>query len=165
MIVLLQILPASVLAMHCDDAMCATTDETLLVGSCDVEAQRLYGGDSDNMTMLGGVWSPTTAVAVSGGLSDSVSGGGDGQVDGSSRQEDSLQTREAAKTAQLVRANSASTKQNSNSQSDVRVEADSSCGTVSGGGRRFDGAVGDGSWGWCQTPLPKALSLRIITIF
>ena len=105
------------------------------------------------MTMLGGVSSPTTAVAVSGGFSDSVSGRGDGQVDRCSRQEDSLQAREAAKTAQLVGANPASTKQNSNSQSDVRVEADSSWGTVSGGGRQSRGTVGGSSrcgrvWGY-----------------
>lgn len=150
MIVLLRILSASVLAMHCDDAMCATANEALLARSCDVEAQRLCGGDSSNVAMLGGVSSPATAVAVSGGFSDSVSGRGDGQMDGSSRQEDSLQAREAreaAKAAQLVGANPASTEQNSNSQSDVRVEADSSCGTVSGGGRQSDGAVGDGSCG------------------
>jgi hypothetical protein len=112
-----------------------------------VEAQRLYGGDSNHLTMFSGVSSPTTAVAVSGGFSDSVSGRMDGQVGSSSRQQDSLQAREVAKTAQLVGANPASTKQNSNSQSDVGVEADSSCGIVTGGGRQSDGAVGDGSCG------------------
>ena len=61
--------------MHCDDAAtCATTNETLLTRSCDVEAQRLCGGGSNTLTMLSGVSSSTTAVAVSGGFSDSVSG-------------------------------------------------------------------------------------------
>jgi hypothetical protein len=97
--------------------------------------------------MLSGVSSPTTAVAVSDGFSDSVSGRGDGQVDGSSRQGDSLQAKEAAKTAQLVGSNPASTKLNTNSQSDVRVGADSSCGTISGGGRQSDGTIGGDSCG------------------
>ena len=70
--------------MHCDDATCATAAEALLMRSCDVEAQRLCGGGSKNMTMLSGVSSPATAVAVSGGFSDFVSGRGDGQVGGSS---------------------------------------------------------------------------------
>ena len=160
MIVLLRILSASVLAMHCDDAMCATANETLLVRSCDVGAQRLCDGGSNNLTRLSGVSSPTTAVAVSGGFSDSVSGGGDGQVGRCSRQEDSLQAREAAKTAQLVGANPASTKQNiqnKNSHSDCgggsEGEADSSCDRVPGVCRQSGGTVGGSSscgrvWGY-----------------
>ena len=106
----------------------------------------MCGGGSKNMTMLSGVSSLATAVAVSGGFSDSVSGRGDGQVDGSSRQENSLQARGAAKSAQLVGGNPASTKQNSNNQSDVGVDK-GSCGKVSGDGRQSGGAVGDVSWG------------------
>ena len=102
--------------MHCDDAMCAAANETLLTRTCDVEAQRLYGSDSNTLTMLSGVSSPTTAVAVSGGFSDSVSGRGNEQVDGRSRPGDSLQAREAAKTAQLVGDNRASTTLNTNSR-------------------------------------------------
>jgi hypothetical protein len=109
-IVLQWIFSASVLAMHFDDAMCTAANETLLVWSCDVEAQRLSVGDSTNdLTMLGGASSLAAAVAVSGWFSGSVSGRGDGLVDGSSRQDGSLDASDAAEAAQLVGANPAST--------------------------------------------------------
>ena len=71
--------------MDCDDATCATANETLLARSCDVDAQWLCGGGSNTLTMLSGVSSPTAAVVVSGGFNDSVSGRGGGQVDRCSR--------------------------------------------------------------------------------
>ena len=74
--------------MHCDDAMCAAANETLLVWSCNVEAQRLpCGGSTNVLPMLGCASSPAAAVAVSGGFSGSISGRGGGLVNGSHRQD------------------------------------------------------------------------------
>ena len=123
--------------------------------SCDVEAQRLSGGDSTNdLTMLGGASSPAAAVAVSGGFSSSVSGRGDGLVDGSSRQDGSLDASDATGVAPLVGASPASTfSLNSHCDCGGGDEADSSCDRVQGVCRQSGGTVGGSSscgrvWGY-----------------